>query len=86
MSQPERPGSLVLHIGLVLEQIRLHARLTPEKLARETGVDLAYVTDILSGNTFPSRVFTLRYALVSGADPQLLLKVWDDEEARRPSR
>lgn len=87
MPQLQRPtGSLALHIGLVLDRIRLQAHLTPEELAQETGVDLAYVTDVLSGNTFPSRRFTLRYALVSGVDPQLLLRVWDDEETRHPAR
>lgn len=87
MYQSQRPtGSLAVHIGLVLDQIRLQARLTPEVLARQTDSDLTYVTDVLSGNAFPSRLFTLRYALVSGADPQLLLRVWEDEQARRRAR
>ncbi|MFJ9029990.1 helix-turn-helix domain-containing protein [Streptomyces sp. NPDC102274] len=87
MHQSQRPaGSLSVHIGLVLDQIRLQARLTPEALARKTDFDLTYVTDILSGNAFPSRLFTLRYARASGVDPQLLLKVWEDEQARRRAR
>ncbi|MGY4954819.1 helix-turn-helix domain-containing protein [Streptomyces nigrescens] len=70
------------HIGVVLEQICLQARLTAEAVARRSGFAPCDVADFLSGKRFPSSLFILRFAQISGTDPQLLFKVWEDEHER----
>jgi hypothetical protein len=76
------PLAAVTHIGLILEQIRRQAGMAPETLAHRTGTDLAHIVGVLSGDRFPSRLFTVRYAQACGADHQILLKVWEDERER----
>ncbi|MEU7183564.1 MULTISPECIES: helix-turn-helix domain-containing protein [Streptomyces] len=70
------------HIGVVLEQICLQARLTAEAVAHRSGFTPRDVADFLSGKRFPSRLFILRFAQISRTDPQLLVRVWEDENER----
>ncbi|WP_405738876.1 helix-turn-helix domain-containing protein [Streptomyces sp. NBC_01525] len=74
------------HIGVVLERICSQARLTAEAVADRTGSTSRDVADFLSGKKFPSAIFILRFAQISGTDPQLLFKVWEDERERRAPR
>ncbi|MFD8912403.1 helix-turn-helix domain-containing protein [Streptomyces sp. NPDC059575] len=71
-----------------MERVRRQADLSPETLARKTGTGLDHITGVLSGHHFPSRRFTVTYARACGADPQVLLMVWENEHDRRttPSR
>ncbi|MFF0383244.1 helix-turn-helix domain-containing protein [Streptomyces sp. NPDC004286] len=71
------------HIGHVMERVRRQAHLSPETLARKMGAGVDHVADILAGQRFPSRRFTVVYARACGADPQVLLMVWEDEHDRR---
>lgn len=52
-------------------------------LARKTGSDVHHIAEVLAGNRFPSRRFTDRYARACGADPCMLLRIWEDENERR---
>lgn len=81
-------GSSPAHIGHVMERVRRQADLSPEALARKTGTGLDDITGVLTGRRFPTRRFTIVYARACGADPQVLLMVWEDEHDRRsaPSR
>ncbi|MFJ6570141.1 hypothetical protein ACIQNU_22240 [Streptomyces sp. NPDC091292] len=84
MSHPSyRAPAASSGIGLVMAQVWRMAAITPDFLVRETGTDLEHITEILSGRHFPSRRFTASYARACGADPLVLLKVWDDENDRR---
>ncbi|AKN73657.1 hypothetical protein QR97_31345 [Streptomyces sp. PBH53] len=71
------------HIGHILEQVRQRAHVSLETLAYRTGTDLHHIASFLSGRCFPSRRFTLRYARACGADRQVLMMIWEDENARR---
>ncbi|MFD7885985.1 helix-turn-helix domain-containing protein [Streptomyces bauhiniae] len=71
------------HIGHVIERVRRQARVSPEALARQTGAGLDHVADVLAGQRFPSRRFIITCARACGADPQVLLMVWEDEHDRR---
>lgn len=71
------------HIGHVIERVRRQARVSPEALARRTGAALDHVADVLAGQRFPSRRFIITCARACGADPQVLLMVWEDEHDRR---
>ncbi|WP_018546121.1 helix-turn-helix domain-containing protein [Streptomyces sp. LaPpAH-108] len=66
-----------------MDRVRRQAALTPEVLARKTGTALDHLAGILSGHHFPTRRFTLTYAKACGADPQVLLLVWENEHDRR---
>lgn len=70
------------HIGVVLQQICSQARLTAVEVAHGVGRAPRDVADFLSGKRFPSRLFILHFAQISGTDPQLLLRVWEDEHER----
>ncbi|MFE9401531.1 helix-turn-helix domain-containing protein [Streptomyces sp. NPDC006530] len=83
MPQPRKPGGNLAHIAHLLHHIRLYAGVLESSLAHTTGTDISYVRDILAGRRFPSRTFTTRYARVCGADPLVLLMVWQDEHDRR---
>ncbi|RZU36449.1 helix-turn-helix protein [Streptomyces sp. BK022] len=74
------------HIGHVIERVRRQARVSPEALARKTGAALDHLTDVLAGQRFPSRRFIVTCARACGADPQVLLMVWEDEHDRRRTR
>jgi transcriptional regulator with XRE-family HTH domain len=71
------------HIGHILEQVRRRAHVSLETLAYKTGADPQHIAGFLSGRSFPSRRFTLRYARACGVDRQVLLMIWEDENARR---
>ncbi|TXJ76429.1 XRE family transcriptional regulator [Streptomyces lavendulae] len=77
-----RPLTGPTHIGVVLERVRQQAGLQHEILAHRTGVGAEYLAGVLSGAAFPPRRFILRYARTCGADPQVLLRVWEDEHER----
>lgn len=70
------------HIAVVLEQVCLQARLTAEAVARKGGFAPHDVADFLSGKRFPTSLFISRFAQISGTDPQLLFRVWEDEHER----
>ncbi|MEV6807273.1 helix-turn-helix transcriptional regulator [Streptomyces sp. NPDC051132] len=85
MSQPEdtRPSAARTHIGLVMESIRQQSRLPLTILARRTGSTPDHLTRVLAGEHFPSRRLTVLYARACGADPLVMLRIWDDERERR---
>ncbi|MGA5323295.1 helix-turn-helix domain-containing protein [Streptomyces seoulensis] len=70
------------HIGHVIERVRRQARVSPEALAHKTGAGLGDIADVLAGRRFPSRRFIISCARACGADPQVLLMVWEDEQDR----
>ncbi|MEW2133169.1 helix-turn-helix transcriptional regulator [Streptomyces sp. NPDC005435] len=76
-------GSSPAHIGHVMERVRRQAELSPEALARKTRTGLDHLTGVLAGHRFPTRRFTVTYARACGADPQVLLLVWENENDRR---
>lgn len=78
----DRPPPRLMHIGVVLEQVRRQAELDHAPLAQSAGVTLDHLTGVLTGTRFPSRRFILRYARTCGADLQVLLRVWEDERQR----
>ncbi|MFJ4685227.1 helix-turn-helix domain-containing protein [Streptomyces sp. NPDC088789] len=80
---PPSPPDPPAHIGHVLEQVRRQARLSVATLAYRTGVVPDHLAGILAGRRFPSRRFTSDCARVCGADPLVLLMVWEDEHDRR---
>ncbi|MEV6726411.1 helix-turn-helix domain-containing protein [Streptomyces xanthochromogenes] len=81
--EPRNPSDDPTRIAHLLNHIRVHASATEMSLAHTTGVELGYIHDVLAGRRFPTRSFTHRYARACGADPQVLLMVWQDERARR---
>ncbi len=85
MSQPEVPrtSGAPTHIGLVMESIRQQSRLSLSFLARRTGSTPNHLIGVLTGKCFPSRRLTDLYARACGADPLVMLRVWDDECERR---
>ncbi|MFI6208069.1 helix-turn-helix domain-containing protein [Streptomyces sp. NPDC051041] len=83
-SQPQhRPSPAPTHIGLVMASVWQRSRLPLDAVARRTGSDVRHITAVLAGERFPSRRFTDRYARVCGADPLVLLRIWEDEHERR---
>lgn len=70
------------HIGHVIERVRRQAGVSPEALAHKTGAGLGHIADVLAGRRFPSRRFIISCARACGADPQVLLMVWEDEHDR----
>ncbi|WKE73010.1 helix-turn-helix transcriptional regulator [Streptomyces sp. WP-1] len=77
-----RPLTGPTHIGVVLERVRRQAGVQHEILAHRTGVGADYLARVLGGACFPPRRFILLYARTCGADPQVLLRVWEDEHER----
>ncbi|MEW2270139.1 helix-turn-helix domain-containing protein [Streptomyces griseofuscus] len=77
-----RPLTGPTHIGVVLERVRRQAGIQHEILAHRTGVGVDYLARVLGGAHFPPRRFILLYARTCGADPQVLLRVWEDEHER----
>ncbi|WP_051720559.1 helix-turn-helix domain-containing protein [Streptomyces sp. NRRL F-2799] len=82
-SESSHAATSAAHIGHVIERVRRRARVSPEALARKTGAGLDHVADVLAGQRFPSRRFIVTCARACGADPQVLLMVWEDEHDRR---
>ncbi|MFB7645722.1 helix-turn-helix domain-containing protein [Streptomyces sp. NPDC056084] len=83
---PRKAAGDPAHIAHLLNHIRRHAGATASSLAHTTGTDISYIHDVLAGRRFPSRSFTHRYARACGADPLILLMVWEQEHDRRQRR
>lgn len=82
---PSRPRSPTArsHLGQVLDQLIRLASLGGTDTASAMGLSAQHLSALVTGEEFPSRLLTERLARVCGADPMILLKVWDDERCRR---
>ncbi|MFD3522209.1 helix-turn-helix domain-containing protein [Streptomyces sp. NPDC058653] len=71
------------HLGQVLDQLIRLASLAGTDTASALGLSAQHLSSLVTGEEFPSRLLTERLARVCGADPLILLKVWEDERSRR---
>ncbi|MFI1608072.1 helix-turn-helix domain-containing protein [Streptomyces griseofuscus] len=82
-SHPAPPGGAYNRLSPILSMLIRTAQLTNKEVSSRIGCSPSYLSRFLSGERVPTWNMTRSFALVCGADPEILRTVWESEKLRQ---